>query len=48
MLKGDLRKQGFDPGAVSDPLFVLKPGEQRYVPLDPGFFDRIMAGEAGY
>ena len=48
MLKGDLRRQGFDPGVVSDPLFVLKPGEQRYVPLDSGFFDRIMAGDAGY
>ena len=48
MLKGDLRREGFDPGMVSDPLFVLKPGEQRYVPLDSGFFDRIMAGDAGY
>jgi citronellyl-CoA synthetase len=48
MLKGDLRKQGFDPDAVTDPLFVLKPGEQRYVPLDREYFDRIIAGEAGY
>lgn len=48
MLKGGLRNQGFDPGLVSDPLFVLKPGEQRYTPLDSVFYEKISAGLAGY
>ncbi len=48
MKKGDLRDQAYHPGKVSDPLFVLKPGSQRYEPLEPAFYDVIMAGKAGY
>lgn len=48
MLKGDLRRQGFDPGEVDDPLFVLKPGSSRYEPLDDGFHAAIRDATAGY
>ena len=48
MLKTDLRKQGFDPDLVSDQLYVLKPGAERYEPLERDFFATILAGEAGY
>ncbi len=32
-MKSDLRKQGFDPAQVDEPLFVLPPREHRYVAL---------------
>ncbi|MFU8765185.1 MAG: long-chain-acyl-CoA synthetase [Haliea sp.] len=48
LLKGDLRKQGFDPQQVADVLCVLKPGSDIYEPLDQQFHARIVAGEAGY
>ncbi len=48
MRKGDLKKEGFDPGTVSDPLYVLKPGQEIYEPLDAEFAARIDAGEAGF
>jgi citronellyl-CoA synthetase len=48
LLKGDLRKQGFDPQQVADVLCVLKPGSEVYEPLDQQFHARIVAGEAGY
>ena len=48
MLKGDLRRQGFDPGEVDDPLYVLKPGSNLYEPLDDGFYAAIRDATAGY
>jgi acyl-CoA synthetase (AMP-forming)/AMP-acid ligase II len=32
-VKGDLKKQGFDPTLVDEPLFVLPPKQTTYVPL---------------
>ncbi len=48
MLKGDLRKQGFDPAVVSDPLLVMKPGSDRYEALTEDFAAEILAGRGGY
>ena len=48
LLKGDLRKQGYDPAQVNDVLCVLKPGATRYEPLDADFHARIVQGTAGY
>ncbi len=48
MLKGELRKQGFDPGLVADELYVMKPGSARYEPLTRQFAAKILAGNAGY
>lgn len=48
MVKGDLRKQGYDLEQVSDPVYVMKPGSERYEPLDAKFLARIKAGDAGY
>ena len=42
--KGTLRRQGFDP-ACGDPLFVLLPGQDRYLPLSPAVHARILSGE---
>jgi fatty-acyl-CoA synthase len=41
--KLDLVAQGFDPGVVEDPLYVL--GSGGYEPLTKPVFDKIMAGE---
>jgi len=48
LVKGELRKQAYDPDLVSDELFVMKPGSSRYVPLDRNFADQLRAGEGGY
>jgi citronellyl-CoA synthetase len=48
MVKGELRKQGYDLDQVDDPVYVLKPGATRYEPLDDAFLAKIKAGEAGY
>jgi acyl-CoA synthetase (AMP-forming)/AMP-acid ligase II len=43
-LKGELRKQGFDPGAVDDPVFVLPPRHSVYVPLSTDMAQQIAGG----
>ncbi|TDJ27297.1 MAG: long-chain-acyl-CoA synthetase [Gammaproteobacteria bacterium] len=48
MLKGDLRRQGYDLKHVVDPLYVLKPGAKIYEQLDAEFAARINDGSAGY
>jgi citronellyl-CoA synthetase len=48
MVKGDLRKQAYDLDQVTDPIYVLKPGENAYTPLDEEFAAKIAAGEAGF
>ena len=40
--KNDLRDQAFHPEQVADRLFVLKPGEQIYSPLDSEYYSQIM------
>jgi acyl-CoA synthetase (AMP-forming)/AMP-acid ligase II len=44
-LKGELRKQGFDPALVGDPLFVLPGRGEAYVKLDDDVFQAIGRGE---
>src|SRR5262245_2821092 len=41
--KTDYRREGYDPGKISDPLFFLD-GE-RYVPLDGGLYEALRAGK---
>ena len=48
MVKGELRKQAYDPDQVEDALYVMKPGSATYEPLDPGFAARIRSGDAGF
>lgn len=43
--KTELRKEGFDPAAVKDPLFYLDARKGRYLPLDREAYTRIQAGE---
>ena len=48
MVKNKLRDEGYNPDKVSDPLYVMKPGSNRYEPLTREFFEVISKGEAGY
>ncbi|MGY3033186.1 fatty-acyl-CoA synthase [Bradyrhizobium sp. USDA 4354] len=42
--KGDLAREGFDPGAISDPLFMLEPKSGAYVALDGEAYAAISDG----
>lgn len=48
MVKGDLRKQGYDLKQMSDPILVKKPRKDEYELLDPAFLQTIKAGNAGF
>lgn len=48
MVKGDLRREAYDLGAIADPVYVLKPGTNRYEPLDIEYLKIIRDGRAGY
>ena len=42
--KVDLVKEGFDPAATADPIYVLDQGRRTYVPLDAEHYGRIRDG----
>ncbi|MBR0847736.1 long-chain-acyl-CoA synthetase [Bradyrhizobium diazoefficiens] len=42
--KGELAREGFDPNAISDPLFMLDPKSGSYVALDAGSHAQILDG----
>ncbi|MFT4517990.1 MAG: citronellyl-CoA synthetase [Halioglobus sp.] len=48
MVKGELRKEGYDLAKVSGPVYVLKPKSDTYEVLDPAFAATLEAGKAGY
>lgn len=43
--KVELQREGYDPGAIPDPLFVRDDAARAYVPLTPDLFDAIVRGE---
>jgi fatty-acyl-CoA synthase len=42
--KGELAREGFDPGAISDPLFMLEPASGAYVALDAETYAQVVDG----
>ena len=42
--KSELAREGFDPGVVRDPIFMIEPISGAYVTLDSGAFARIVDG----
>ena len=42
--KGDLARDGFDPAAIAEPLFMLEPKSGAYISLDSGAFAQIVDG----
>ncbi|RLU02066.1 MAG: long-chain-acyl-CoA synthetase [Ketobacter sp.] len=43
--KVELKKEGFDPELSADPVFMLDPKAEAYVPLTPDHFQQIQRGE---
>jgi len=43
--KIDLVKQGFDPGAIGDPIYFNDPAQKAFVLLDAPLYQRIRAGQ---
>ena len=48
MVKGDLRKEAYSIDQIEDPVFVMKPGETSYTPLDNAYLAELRAGTAGF
>ena len=48
LVKGDLRREGYDVAATDDPMFVMKPGAAAYEPLAADYLAIIRGGEAGF
>ncbi len=42
--KVDLVREGYDPGAIADPLYFFDAQRRAYVPLDKPLYDRIQSG----
>lgn len=45
MKKTDLQKQGFDPKACNDPIYVRHPGRGSFVPIDSQLFNDLSQGQ---
>jgi len=48
MLKGDLRKQGYDIAQIPGPAYVMKHGETSYSPLQADYVDALNSASAGF
>jgi citronellyl-CoA synthetase len=48
LLKSDLREQAFHLDRTDDEIFVLKPGDSVYTPLDREFYDLILQQKTGF
>ena len=48
MVKGDLKREGYDLDVVDDPIYVMKPGASAYEQLDRDFLAKVKAGEGGF
>ncbi len=42
--KVDLVKDGFDPNAIDDPLYIFDSATERYVPLTAGLYGDVVSG----
>ena len=48
MVKGDLKREGYDISEIDDPVYVMKPGSTMYEALDPDYLETIRNGSAGF
>jgi fatty-acyl-CoA synthase len=44
-VKNELKREGYDPAATGDPIYVDDPVKRSFVPLDSALYTRIQAGE---
>ena len=43
--KSECKKEGCDPAKVTDPLYVLLPGDSSYVPMTQALYEEIVDGK---
>jgi fatty-acyl-CoA synthase len=43
--KVELVKEGFDPRALNEPLYMLDASTGRYVPLDAPLYEKVVTGQ---
>ncbi|MBN3323899.1 S27A4 protein, partial [Atractosteus spatula] len=43
--KTEMKREGFNPNAVSDRLYFLEPSQGKYVPLDEELYQNILSGK---
>ena len=48
MVKGDLKREGYDIAGIDDPVYVMKPGSATYEALDSDYLETIRNGTAGF
>ena len=48
LVKTGLREEAYDLSKITDPVYVMKPRTEHYVPLDEAFLNEIQEGTAGY
>ena len=48
MLKGDLRKQGYDIEQIDGAVYVMKNGETVYTTLEADYVEALDAANAGF
>jgi len=48
MLKGDLRKQGYDIGQIEGPVYVMKNGTSVYAELEADYVEALNSASAGF
>ncbi|MEM6710178.1 MAG: long-chain-acyl-CoA synthetase [Pseudomonadota bacterium] len=48
LVKGDLKREGYQFDQISDPVYVMKPGSSEYELLTADFKAQLDAGTAGY
>ncbi len=46
--KGDFREAAYHPAKITDDIYVWKPGATGYEKMDIEFYEKVMAGEAGF
>ena len=48
MLKGDLRKQGYDIEQIDGPVYVMKNGKTVYTTLEADYVEALDTANAGF
>ena len=48
MVKGDLKREGYDIAQIEDPIYVMKPGAKAYEALDAAYLETIKNATAGF
>ncbi len=48
LVKGELKREGYDVTLIKDPVYVMKPGSAVYEPLDADYLAVIKSGAAGF